>query len=76
MKQLFAISDSFLKQSNWTTIALLKICLLSMGVILGFAVPAQHKKWVLILASGLFTITYIPLMKQLLHVFIKDKTEK
>ncbi len=73
MRHLLAYSDKFMKQSNWKTLSLLKTCLLSLGIIIGFAIPKQHKQTTLFVAMGLFIITYIPLMAQMLHMIAKSE---
>ena len=44
MKKLFAIADRYLQESDWKTIALLKFCLLALGIVVGALLPARHKK--------------------------------
>ena len=60
MKKLFAIADRYLQESDWKTIALLKFCLLALGIVVGALLPARHKKTAV--AVGL------PLMAKLIHV--------
>lgn len=71
MKSLFYFADEYLRQSSWKDMALLKICLGSMGVILGCLVPKRHKKGVIFGSLALFVATYIPLVGKFISVIIK-----
>lgn len=37
--KLFQVADRYCKESNWKTLALLKICLFSIGVMIGMLLP-------------------------------------
>ena len=41
---LFDRADRYAAQSTWRDFALVKLCLCSMGVLLGLLVPARRKK--------------------------------
>lgn len=62
MKKLFAAADRYIQHSDWKTIAVLKFCLLALGVLAGMAVPAKHKKAVAAVALPVFAVTYFPLL--------------
>lgn len=68
MKKLFAIADRYLQESDWKTIALLKFCLLALGIVVGALLPARHKKTAVAVGLPLFFVTYLPLMAKLIHV--------
>ena len=42
--KLFQVADRYCKESSWKTLALLKICLFSIGVMVGMLVPKEKKK--------------------------------
>ena len=65
MKKLLNIGDRYIENSNCGTIALLKFCLLALGVLLGLEVPKKHKNTARIVAGGVFVATYIPLIVKL-----------
>lgn len=46
MKNLFAIADEYLRQSDWRDLALIKFCLFSMGVLAGVLAPKNRRKLV------------------------------
>ena len=75
MKKLFGCANEYVKQSDWKDVALIKVCLCSMGVIIGTAVPKKTKKPVVCAAMTLFIATYVPLMAKFLKIAIEDKTE-
>ena len=42
--KLFQVADRYCKESSWKILALLKICLFSIGVMVGMLVP-KEKNW-------------------------------
>lgn len=68
MKKLLNLTDRYLQQSDWKTIALLKTCLLALGITLGALVPSKYKKTAVAAALPLFFVTYLPLMAKLLRL--------
>lgn len=75
MKRIFASADEFVRESDWKDLAVLKFCLLSLGVLAGMQIAERCKKGVRIAASIVFTLTYIPLMVKYLRILI-GKGEK
>lgn len=39
MKKLFGYADAYIQQSDWKTLAMLKFCLASIGVLIGVSLP-------------------------------------
>ena len=70
MKKLLDSANEYLRQSDWRDIAVLKFCLLSLGLMAGMQVPEKHRKTACIAASAVFTATYIPTMTKFLSVLI------
>ena len=64
MRKLFEVADRYVETSDWKIIAVLKFCLISLGVILGMEV-----KEVFIAAVSVFIATYIPLMTRFVRIF-------
>lgn len=62
MNKLFAAANRYLETSDWKIIAVLKFCLISMGMMIGMAVRKEDKKPVFFGALGVFAATYVPLM--------------
>ena len=63
--KLFDAANRYLQQSTWKTIAALKFCLLSLGVIIGILLPQSCTLPVIAACAVIFLITYIPLMRKL-----------
>ena len=63
--KLLRAADLYMKTSSWKTIAALKICLLSLGVIIGVLLPQNCMLPVIAVCAVIFLITYIPLMRKL-----------
>ena len=59
MKRLFDAADRYLRDFTWKDIAVLKFCLMALGVLLGIAVPARKKRVSAWLASLVFVGTYM-----------------
>lgn len=70
MKRIFASADEFVRESGWKDLAVLKFCLLSLGLLAGMQIAERCKKGVRIAASVVFTLTYIPLMVKYLKILI------
>ena len=62
MKKLFACANAYQATRDWKMVAVLKFCLLALGLLLGLCVPARHKKKAAIAGGVVFALTYIPLM--------------
>lgn len=75
MKRVFASADGFIRKSNWKDLAILKFCLLSLGLLAGMQIAERRKKSVGIAASMVFILTYIPLMSKYLRIFLETGEE-
>lgn len=75
MKNLLNYADRYMEKANWKDMALLKICLCSIGVVIGTSVSNKTKKPVKKGAEILFVITYIPLMIKAVVVFLEGRTK-
>lgn len=75
MKNLFSCADRYMEKANWKDLALMKLCLCSMGTIIGTSVCDKRKKTVKQSAKILFVITYIPLMIKASLIFLEGKKE-
>ena len=73
MKRLTDAADRFLKASSWRDIAVLKFCLMALGVLMGLAVPARKKKPAAWVAALVFLATYVPLMGKFLPCLLEDR---
>lgn len=70
MKTLFASADEYLQNSDWKDIAVLKLCLLSLGLLAGMQLPEKHRKIARVAAVVIFVATYIPLMTKFLRILM------
>ena len=73
MKKLFDAADRYLETSDWKIIAVLKFCLISLGMMLGMAVGKKHKRRVFLGALTVFVLTYVPLMLKFFKVFFETE---
>lgn len=69
MEELLNAANRYMETSDWKTIAVLKFCLISLGMMIGMLIKPEHKKSVFLTALGVFIATYIPLMIKFFRVF-------
>ena len=69
MNKLFEAANRYIETSDWKTIAVLKFCLISLGMLIGMAIGKKAKKPVFLGAIGVFAMTYVPLMVRFYKVF-------
>jgi len=76
MKRLFQYADTYVKEMDIWDVSFLKICLFSIGLIMGICVPNNKKKSMGIMAGLVFILTYIPLMEKFFKIVHVDKRIK
>ncbi|MBQ3704729.1 MAG: permease of phosphate ABC transporter [Oscillospiraceae bacterium] len=69
MKKLFDAANRYLETSDWKTIAVLKFCLIALGMMIGMGIRKENKKPVFLSAVTVFAAAYIPLMVKFYKVF-------
>ena len=69
MKKLFDAANRYIETSDWKTIAVLKFCLISLGMMIGMGINKKDKRSVFLGAVTVFAATYIPLMVKFYKVF-------
>lgn len=74
MNRLFNAANQFLKEADWTTLAVFKFCLLSLGILIGVLLPQSAKPIIIVLCTLVFFATYIPLMAKLLRILKKKSS--
>ena len=75
MKKVFEAADRYIAESDWKTIAVLKFCLISLGMMIGMLIKPQHKKAVMIGSLCVFSVTYQPLMAKFAKVLLEMHRE-
>ena len=73
MKKLFAVANRDIQTGDWKLIAVLKFCLISLGLMAGMQIRPEHRKPVFLGALGTFILTYIPLMARFFRVFTEKE---
>ena len=68
MTKLFEAANRYIETSDWKIIAVLKFCLISLGMMTGMLIPPDQKKGVFLGALGVFFAAYIPLMAKFFRV--------
>ncbi len=70
MSKLFEAANRYIETSDWKIIAVLKFCLISLGMMIGMQIRPEHRKPVFIGALGVFIAAYLPLMYKFYKVFM------
>ena len=73
MKKLFDAANRYVETSDWKTIAVLKFCLISLGMMIGMSIKKEAKKPVFFGALGVFAASYVPLMVKFYRVFTAEE---
>lgn len=72
MKELIGYAQKYKSQMNLMDFALVKFCLMSIGVLVGLGIPKNHKKKVSAFAGVVFAVTYAPLMTKFLRIVLEN----
>lgn len=72
MKCLFEMANQYVEESDWKTLAGLKICLCAMGVMIGLKVPRKKAGAVGLAAFSIFLALYVPLMWKMVKIWMQD----
>jgi len=72
MKDLCKHIKNYKNQLSLFDFALLKICLTSMGLLIGMGIPKSHKKKAAACLSVIFVFSYAPLVTKFLGVVLAD----
>lgn len=73
MNKLFKTADRYVQTADWKLIAVLKFCLLALGILAGLALPKKAKKPATIGSLAVFAVTYVPLMVRLVKMFRSEE---
>ena len=67
--------DRYTKACGWKDLAMMKVCFVAMGVLMGIALPARKKRVGAWAASLLFVSAYVPLMAKFLPFLLRDRVD-
>lgn len=76
MKNFIAFINDYVKHCTVKTITLIKLCVMSFGVLLGLAVPGKHKKKVAVATTVLLLASYVPLVADCVSQYTKKQNRK
>ena len=68
VKKWLTAGEQYLKEMDLEDMAVLKLCLLSMGTLVGLGIPLRGKKATAMLAGLLCMGTYVPLMSKFVEL--------
>ena len=72
MKRLLNCANLYLKKSSWKDLAAIKLCVFSVGVLVGTYISGEVRGYARIIAIICFIITSIPILIKLFGI-IKGK---
>lgn len=72
MHRLCCRARHYLKTMDFADMAALKICLLSLGALIGLFIPSKSRKSAVLLMGLLFAGTYVPLMSRFFASLCED----
>jgi len=76
MRELLNYANGYIRKMNVSDIAMLKVCLCSLGLLAGLAIPKKHKKKAAGIAATTFAFTYAPLMTKLLVTVLEESKKQ
>lgn len=62
MKKLIEAADLYISRCKWQDMALLKFCLLALGIMIGMGIPKRCKKVFCVFTSVIFGFTLVPVL--------------
>jgi len=68
MKAFLELGNRYAAKSDWKDFALTKLCVCSIGVMIGSCIPAKNRKKAMAIVGGVFAATYVPLMKKVFSI--------
>lgn len=75
MLHLSQVTERYCQSFDWKSLSLFKLCCLSFGMVCGIFIPNKYKRPVLIGATGVFVVTYLPLMCGFIKTIVQDGKE-
>lgn len=73
MKKLYKAANRYVETSDWKIIAVLKCCLISLGMMIGMLIKPGKRRPVFLGALGVFCTSYVPLMVKFFQVFTEKE---
>lgn len=65
---LLDVATQYCKEGTWKRLFLIKVCLLSFGIMIGILLPSMFASFVLKVCGILFVITALPLVYLLIRL--------
>lgn len=69
---IFKTANNYLKECDWKDMALLKFCLIGLGMTTGGILAKKHCKETICFGTGMFVATYIPVMAKFGKFLLED----
>lgn len=73
MNNVIKNTDKYIKNLSVCDLGLIKICLLSLGLLFGMSIPKKAKKNVRKVSLFTFLITYIVVMSKFVYNILNDE---
>ena len=68
--KIFDAANRYCRQSTWKTLAALKVCLLSLGVMVGLLLPDACRVPVCIVCTAVYVATCVPFVARYVRILM------
>ena len=75
MNKVLAAGNLYLKKMDLTDMALVKLCCISLGTLVGLKAAKKHKVGIGLLAGSLFAATWVPVMGKFLRALTEPEED-
>ena len=69
---IFKTANNYISTCDWKDLALMKFCLVGLGMMAGGILAKKYRKEVICVGASLFTATYIPVMAKVSEKIVED----
>ena len=71
-ERCIAATDAYMKESTWKDLGLIKLCVFSVGVLMGLTVPKNHKTVYSIIGALVIGVTLTPIMMKFIPMILEE----
>lgn len=71
-ERCISVTDMYMKESTWKDLALIKLCVFSVGVLIGLCIPKKHKAVYSIIGALVIGVTLTPIMMKFVPMLIDE----
>ncbi|MCF8018720.1 Permease of phosphate ABC transporter [Petrocella atlantisensis] len=72
LEKCMSVTDTYMKESTWKDLALIKLCVFTVGMLMGFCVPKKHKTVYSIIGALIIGVTLTPIMMKFVPMLMDE----